>query len=520
MKRLNLALPIHPVLFAAYPVLALFETNLVELNPDSYVRPLLISIAFGLVVFALAGWINHNWRKGAVDASLFILLFFTYGQIYHLIREIPGIGFQLARHRYLGPFYLIILIGGLRLIHTRLKNIDLATSALNLVGLVLVLLPVWQIGQRYAYISAATKTTSAIEASHLLDKLQPAANQPLPDIYYIILDMHTRADAMKTSFNYDETPFIDGLKNLGFYVADCSQPNYDYTQPSLTTGLNYNYIPDLAKVYQALGTGSSDPWILIKHSLVRWQLEQIGYKTVAFETTYHWTTLSDADIFLGLGKDSLSLQTITPFESMLIKDTAVLIATDSQTQIILDQMREINYPHSIHVETERFILKELPTIPDIPEPTFTFAHILIPHYPFVFRPDGSLQTDPGFFAGRNANPVDKVHRIEGYRDGVAFVDSQILQISKTILARSKTPPIIIIQGDHGMSGSNRYQILNAYYMNQAGEQKLYANISPVNSFRVVFDTYFGMNYPLLEDYSYKSGDWVNPLHNNTPRCSP
>jgi hypothetical protein len=505
------------MLFASYPVLAMFATNLVELNNDSYVRPLLISVALGLAVFTLTALIDRNWRKGALEASLILVLFFSYGQAYHFIRDIPAIGVQIARHRYLAPLFLVILIGGSWLIHTRVKNLKRVTIVVNFVALILVLLPVFQTELAYAHISQAMKNTS--ETSHALDRLLPQKNQPLPDIYYIILDMHTRADALQTDFNYDETSFIDGLKNLGFYVADCSQPNYDYTQPSLTAGLNYNYISDLAKEYAVLGAHSNDPWILIKNSLVRWQLEQAGYKFVAFETTYHWSTITDADIFLGLGKDSLQLQTVTPFESMLIKSTAALILTDSQTALLLAQLHEINFPFSIHVDTERFILKTLPTIPDIPEPTFTFTHILIPHYPFVFRPDGTLQTDPGFYSGKNAGPIDKAHTIKGYADGVEFIDNQILQISKTILARSKTPPVIIIQGDHGLGGLNRYQILNAYYMDQQGENMLYPNISPVNSFRVVFDTYFGMNYPLLKDYTYKGDDWINPVYNNTPRCN-
>jgi hypothetical protein len=44
-------------------------------------------------------------------------------------------------------------------------------------------------------------------------------------------------------------------------------------------------------------------------------------------------------------------------------------------------------------------------------------------------------------------------------------------------------------------------ILNAYYLPNAGEQFLYEKMSPVNSFRVVFNTNFGGNYGLLEDIS-------------------
>jgi hypothetical protein len=32
--------------------------------------------------------------------------------------------------------------------------------------------------------------------------------------------------------------------------------------------------------------------------------------------------------------------------------------------------------------------------------------------------------------------------------------------------------------------------------------KLYDSITPINSFRIVLDEYFGSDYPLLEDVSY------------------
>ena len=45
-------------------------------------------------------------------------------------------------------------------------------------------------------------------------------------------------------------------------------------------------------------------------------------------------------------------------------------------------------------------------------------------------------------------------------------------------------------------------ILNAYHLPGDGIEALYPNISPVNTFRVIFNEYFGFNLPLLEDQSY------------------
>jgi hypothetical protein len=77
----------------------------------------------------------------------------------------------------------------------------------------------------------------------------------------------------------------------------------------------------------------------------------------------------------------------------------------------------------------------------------------------------------------------------------------------SILSQSGPRPIIIIQADHGFGYSGAgVQILNAYYLPDGGEQQLYPTITPVNTFRVIFDRYFGAHLGLLPDKSYELGD--------------
>lgn len=102
----------------------------------------------------------------------------------------------------------------------------------------------------------------------------------------------------------------------------------------------------------------------------------------------------------------------------------------------------------------------------------------------------------------------------GYREQVQFVNQRILQVIDEILRTSQTPPIIIVQGDHGPGAMfhwdaleesclpERLSILNAYYLPDGKTGELYDAISPVNSFRVVFNTYFGTDLNLLEDRTY------------------
>ena len=94
----------------------------------------------------------------------------------------------------------------------------------------------------------------------------------------------------------------------------------------------------------------------------------------------------------------------------------------------------------------------------------------------------------------------------GYAGQVAFVNSQMERIIDSILAESATTPVIIIQGDHGPDSTSgrvsyvqeRMTNLNAYLL-PTGDAGLYPDITPVNSFRVVFNEVFGGNYELLPD---------------------
>ena len=65
----------------------------------------------------------------------------------------------------------------------------------------------------------------------------------MPDIYVIVLDTYMRSDALKQDLGYDNSPFINQLTKMGFYVASCGHPNYTFTYASISALLNMRYIP-------------------------------------------------------------------------------------------------------------------------------------------------------------------------------------------------------------------------------------------------------------------------------------
>ena len=90
---------------------------------------------------------------------------------------------------------------------------------------------------------------------------------------------------------------------------------------------------------------------------------------------------------------------------------------------------------------------------------------------------------------------------------MAFIDDRLPEVLQTIIETSEVPPVIVIMGDHGPKGEQvrkeqRMSILNAYFVNEEAKALLYDSITPVNSFRVIFNKYFGTDFPLLDDISY------------------
>jgi hypothetical protein len=143
-------------------------------------------------------------------------------------------------------------------------------------------------------------------------------------------------------------------------------------------------------------------------------------------------------------------------------------------------------------------LENIPRI--IPSPKFVFAHIVSPHPPFIFSPDGEFvvtdATDPG------------------YPNQIQYLNKRLVPMVQNIIKQSATPPIIILQADHGWDHEVRMANFMALYFPGGGISNLYPTLTPINIFRLVFNTYFGQNFPLLADDSYYSDDYASFNYTN------
>lgn len=477
LKRLY----IYPLIFAIFPVLSLVANNNREIASNAAIRPLIASFLLGGLVFVTNQLFLRNWHQAGLVTSIALLLFFTYGHVYALLQNFTIEGIAVFRHRTLLPLWMVLFLIGYYLVINRIKRSESLTFWLNLFSIFMLIYPVYTITSDLLQQGERDRTVKIEQGI-----MSEAISADNPDIYYIILDGYGREDVLN-GIGYDNSQFVAELRARGFYVADCSQSNYAYTELSLTSSLNFNYL-------DAINALEHNARIrLLKHGVVRTFLQERGYQTVAFPTGYPWTEWTDADIYMGFNRPRSSL---TEFEWLVLNTTLVRVWSDT-VHINLENRFEIRRENTLSA------LANLKNLPARNGNFFVFAHIVVPHYPYIFGPNGEW-----------SQFVD-VKNYDGYRQGylgqLTFINREMLQVIDILIAESKTAPVIIIQGDHGpqpdisTGASDKMPILNAYYLPRVNaDELLYPSISPVNTFRVVLNSYFDQNLLLLEDRSYYS----------------
>lgn len=497
-------LPVHPVLAAVYPIAFLYSHNIKE-------APALQAVWFGAVSLLISGlllllvWLLlRDGRKAAIITTSFVVLFFSFGHAAEALKSL-GRGFAPSPI-YLTLFWALLFSVAVFLV-VKTRDLTAATSMLNII---------WSVMLVFALVGIVTYRAEARDIWKELDSIdqnvaQAAASQtglkdPRPDIYYIILDSYPDNSTLKNIFGYDNGRFTDYLSEKGFYVAGRSRSNYVLTYLSLASSLNMKYINYLDQNDQIKESPSTIPYQMVKNNLAARFLRDFGYKFVHFDSGWSGTAHNKyADEEVRMGGDNEFM--------MMVMETSMLRLAEKQISFIRDDER------GRRLNT----FARLAEIPLRPEPTFTFAHMIFPHPPFFFTAEGKpIVRQKYSWGGAGWAQRDK------YRDQLIFANKKVMETIDLILERSKTPPIIIVQGDHGPASSfyvegdgswrdptdrqlkERTGILNAYYFPGKKSALLRRDISPVNTFRIVFNDYFGADYDLLEDRVFYS-NYTDPF---------
>ena len=142
---------------------------------------------------------------------------------------------------------------------------------------------------------------------------------------------------------------------------------------------------------------------------------------------------------------------MTEFEYMVIQNTLFSIVSKNETFI---KMFGLDFPYYQKWNTEHYIIEQMKQIPSIHGPKFVFIHLVTTHRPYIFRSDGSILNDLRYYKDDGV-PVNDDYYIQGYQYGLDFTNEYMLELVDLIQSKSTVPPIIIIQGDHGVRQPGR-----------------------------------------------------------------
>ncbi len=333
-----------------------------------------------------------------------------------------------------------------------------------------------------------------------------------PDIYVIILDGYARQDVLDSMYGYDNSKFIQQLENLGFFVADQSHSNYVQTAYSMASLWNFDYVQPWNSLYDYTEYLMKP----IQNNRTFRLLKGLGYTTVSLESEVDYTEIKEFDKYLS------SFLPFNKFESLLLVDSPL----EPINNIFGLGIPIPSYTtHTIRTQYDLRTLKEIPT--SIPGPKIVYAHIVTPHPPFIFDQNGNAiqQKKPYSLWDNTSFTGGQSDYRSGYVDQVIFINREIFDVVSNIIEKSETPPIILIMGDHGPASMFTWRLdapgcvwertSNFYAMLLPGHQAdgiLYPSMTPVNVFRLIFNTYYGADLPLLDDRTYMMS-WQQPTLN-------
>ena len=469
---------ILPVLVASYPIVYLYSQNVQIVSCSQLVLPLSIAWAGSLILWAIFSLITKDTKKGGVISAVFVVFFFAYGHMFDWVTAVSALD---LRHRHFLPITLFIAgyIGYFIAIAKKpelLKNVFkvscVAVAFLLVVNIVPIIPAELQKSQMSIHQSSNSTGSTPGTTGSVAD---------YPDIYYIVLDEYSSFETLETVWGYDNSEFKDFLESKGFFVAENSRTHYTSTIVVVPSILNMKPITNLHHVNDRLELIS-----LINDNQAMKSLSKEGYTTVAIgmhtispdinilsDYRFDYQDCSDNELFIdGFHWILVVMTTIRPFSYIF------------EPQIVdrIDKLRI----------SRLYDLKKLTELSEVPSPKFVYAHILLPHEPFIFDNEGNKI---------DWNDISNYRDKNIYLEQLIFTTRNIEVIIDSLLKQypEDDPPIIIIQSDHGlrhhdgvseyMPEDEPYKVLNAFLLSHYDYQGLDDNIPPIEVLPLVIEHY-------------------------------
>ena len=481
MRKKPLFLFLLPIFFVLHGFMEYYDLITIR----SAIKVLLLYIVAAYLIAWLTSFIFKNKYKANLFTLFLLSVNFFFGPLYDFF-DIILKSALLTKYAFLLPLVFLLLLFSIIWLK-KIKQPSLKITFFTNTVLILLLITdsFFLIIKIYKQNNRnLASENSALIPAHVTDK---------PDIYFIVPDGYAGDVELKDVLQFDNNTFLQQLKDRGFHIIENSKSNYNWTIFSMASALNMSYlkIKDPKNIAPLLINGLRT----VKHNRLFELLSREGYK------------INNFSIF-GAGNKSIPME-----ESVFPSDASLL---GGQT-LLGHLIKIINYNISNKLKWKSFANRGIYAASRNNEniytstwnftehhdslPQFTYTHLLMPHSPYYYD--------------KNGNPFPFEKLIDGnqtnknlYVEYLQYANKKLIPLIDHILQESAKPPIIIIMSDHGWRRfpkglAKNYQFINlaAIYLPEKNYSAFKDSMSNVNMFRVLLNTRFGQNLPMLKDSS-------------------
>jgi hypothetical protein len=470
--------PIFFVLLPVFFVLHGFSENLFLINFKDMLLLMLFYIAVEACLFFIFVRIYKNSYKSALAVFLTFGIYFFFGAFHDLIKSL--LNNFLSSYTFL--LILLTLLYLFCLIYLKHRGfIERLAVYLNFLFLLLIFTDIGIIifkVNNYDNIEFSISKTSTINK---------------PNIYLIVVDEYAGQDQLKSTFNYENHLFLNGLSALNFSVINNSRSNYNATPFSIASLMSMSFHNELSNFIYT-DENLKYCYTKISRSNVVSGLKSVGYQFFNYS------------IFDIEGEKSVISKTFLKSGTQLITSQTLWnrVKRDLYENFVFRYMRKTSLYKKLIMQDyySNELLYDRTTAQAIKLsgiPKFVYTHLLMPHFPYYFNSDGKL------------NSIEKLgpenlNNKTLYLGYLQYANNKILDLLNKLISGDKNA-IILLLSDHGYryanDGNMIYSNLLAIYDKQHYIRDIESLHSNVNVFRLLFNSLFKTNLKLLPDKKFK-----------------
>jgi hypothetical protein len=470
-----------PILFAASPLLSMYADNQTEVELGALWWPLFVCAIVGAGLYGVFLLIFRDDPKAAALASLVVVFFFYYGT------------YDWA----LWVWTLLFATVAAVLVITK-RGLGALTLGLAVAAIVLVVSPAIRIVRYETDNPGLSSSDPNVWPTSLQAPTLPSGARR-PDIYVLVPDDYARHDILSHYFHYDNGPFLRQLEKRGFVIAPESRSPYSDSEMNIAAEVNMDYLSRLPDILGRKSEDSRPVRRLIQDNRASRLLKSLGYRYVHLDTD---------EVTWGQRNPHIShVATPDSFMSLWLAERSVLKKVGGWAGF---NEAAINERFRKAIRSQFSALNDVPSQPG---PKFVLFHTLMPHDPYIFGPRGESITFPDHSEEGHTRKIGMRY----YAKQARYTEALLLRAIDAVLAKSKAPPVILLQADEGFEANEkdwgeaavldmRVKGISALYLPGMPNVRPPDKLNTVNTLRLVFNRYFHAGYPLLRNASYPEGD--------------